>query len=225
MTEDEERRLTDIAGPVSRETRVALQVFIDEFRRWAGRINLAAASTMDRLFDRHVLDSAQVVPLAPTALRWLDLGSGGGFPGAVIAILLKDRPGSHVDLVESNRKKAAFLTSVLAKTGAPARVHAIRIEEAARSVGAVDVVTARALAPLQVLLELAEPWLENGGRGLFHKGREWRQEIEESPRAAQHVLVSRPSAIDRSGVILDVIRRDRLSVDGGSGMASGRKRA
>jgi len=208
MTPENREALERIVGPVSRETWDSLLVFVREFDRWAKQINLIAPSTVETMFERHVLDSAQLLPLAPHAKRWLDLGSGGGFPGAVVAILLKDRPGAHVDLVESNRKKASFLTAVLGRAGAPAKVHATRIEDAERAgTGMPEIVTARALAPLEVLLELAEPWLEGGTRGLFHKGREWRREIEESPRAERYVLVSRPSAVDAESVILDVSGR------------------
>jgi 16S rRNA (guanine527-N7)-methyltransferase len=215
MTPESREALERIAGPVSRETWDSLLVFVREFDRWAKQINLIAPSTVETMFERHVLDSAQLLPLAPHAKRWLDLGSGGGFPGAVVAILLKDRPGAHVDLVESNRKKASFLTAVLARAGAPAKVHATRIEDAERAgIGMPEIVTARALAPLEVLLELAEPWLEGGTRGLFHKGREWRREIEESPRAERYVLVSRPSAVDAESVILDVSGRRKDQATG-----------
>lgn len=208
MKEESREALERIVGPVSRETWDSLLVFAREFNRWAKQINLVAPSTVETLFTRHILDSAQLLPLGPQATRWLDLGSGGGFPGAIVAILLKDHAGGHVDLVESNRKKASFLTATLARAGAPAKVHAIRIEDAARAnIERPDIVTARALAPLDVLLELAEPWLEKGARGLFHKGREWRREIEESPRAAHYDLVSRPSSVDAESVILDVTGR------------------
>lgn len=207
MTDLRREKLEDVAGPVSRETWEALQIFIGEFERWSKRINLAAPSTLNSLFERHVLDSAQLPGSAPSATRWLDLGSGGGFPGVVVAILMKDRQGGWVDLIESNRKKAAFLTSVLGRVEAPARVHALRIESAAGLGITPDCVTARALAPLEVLLELAEPWLQRGARALFHKGREWRREIEESPRAREYDLISRPSVVDPEGVILDIARR------------------
>lgn len=219
MMPESREALERMVGSVSRETWDSLLIFVREFDRWARQINLVAPSTVATMFERHVLDSAQLLPLAPLETRWLDLGSGGGFPGAVVAVLLKDRPGAHVDLVESNRKKASFLTAALARAGAPAKVHAIRIEDAANAgLGMPEIVTARALAPLDVLLELAEPWLEGGARGLFHKGREWRREIEESPRASHYVLVSRSSAIDAESVILDVSGR-RNGLPKGAGAA------
>lgn len=96
------------------------------FLEWAGSINLAAQSTLADVWTRHVLDSAQLLPLAPRALHWLDLGSGGGFPALVLAFLLKEKPGARVDLVESNRKKAGFLQAAIGRFSLPARVHACR---------------------------------------------------------------------------------------------------
>src|SRR5690606_38293964 len=156
---DKYLELQEIAGPVSREPFDCLIGFESEFRKWSARINLAAPSTLDTLWSRHILDSAQIARLEPNALKWLDLGCGGGFPGAVLAILMRDRPGAHNDLVESNNKKAAFLRSVLGSFRAPARVHVARIEDAAVLVNQPEIVTARALAPLSKLLGLAEPWL------------------------------------------------------------------
>ncbi|MBK8456199.1 MAG: 16S rRNA (guanine(527)-N(7))-methyltransferase RsmG [Phyllobacteriaceae bacterium] len=218
MTPEEKAALESIVGVVSRETVVALESFIAQFRLWSARINLAAPTTIPDLFHRHVLDSAQLPRLAPDANRWLDLGSGGGFPGAIVAILMRDKQNSKVELVESNRKKAAFLAAALARAGAPARVHAVRIEEAGRLVPSADIVTARALAPLDKLLELADPWLRSGAIGLFHKGRDWRREIEESGRAARYDLLSHPSAIDAEGVILRVThRRNNVAANPGCG--------
>jgi len=196
--------LQEIAGPVSRETFARLKEFESAFVRWAGRINLAAPSTLPQIWERHILDSARLVRLAPAATLWLDLGSGGGFPGAVVAILLMDRPGSHVDLVESNRKKAAFLQTVLASLKAPARVHSRRIEDCYETIAAPEIVTARALAPLTHLLELAEPWLSRGATALFHKGRDYQREIEESDNAWRFDLVKHDESVGGNGVILEI---------------------
>ena len=121
-------QLQDVIPGVSRETFERLEKFEAEFKRWNSRINLAAPSTIDALWQRHILDSAQLAALAPDALQWLDLGSGGGFPGAVMAVILRERPGAQIELVESNNKKAAFLRSVLASLDARAKVHVSRIE-------------------------------------------------------------------------------------------------
>ena len=205
MSDESFRLLKDIAGhSVSRETYQRLKQFEAQFLRWTARINLAAPSTLGDVWQRHILDSAQLSQIAPERLRWLDLGSGGGFPGAVMAVLLSDRGGATIDLVESNRKKAAFLQTVLAQLRAPARVHAVRIEDAASRTAEIEVVTARALAPLDRLLGLAFPWLEKGARALFHKGRDYRSEIEESVHAWDFDLLEHRSRIDPDSVILEL---------------------
>lgn len=201
--------LCEIAGPVSRETAERLDTFETAFVKWSARINLAAPSTLPELWHRHILDSAQLLPLAPTAQRWLDIGSGGGFPGAVVAILLRERPGTAVELVESNNKKAAFLRSVLAEVGAPATVHAIRIEEASTRVAMPDIVTARALAGLGKLLGLSAPWLTRGATGLFHKGRDYAAEITETHDAWRFDLVEHRSRIEPTSRILEISRLER----------------
>jgi len=193
-----------VSGSVSRETFDRLIAFEAIFRRWAVRINLVAPSTLPDLWARHILDSAQLARINPTAVTWLDIGSGGGFPGAVMALLLKERKGASIDLVESNRKKAAFLQTSLAQFDAPARVHARRIEEAYDLVRKPEIVTARALAPLTKLLALAEPWLKEGASGLFHKGREYPNEIRESADTWKYDLVEHKSLIDPDSVILEV---------------------
>lgn len=194
--------LARVAGPVSRETFSRLIAFQATFEKWAARINLAAPSTLPELWSRHILDSAQLVPLAPNALRFVDLGSGGGFPGAILAVLLADRDGASITLVESNQKKVSFLRNAIA--GSPGRVVAKRIEEFAGTGEAADIVTARALAPLNKLLGLAEPWLSAGATAFFHKGRDYRREIEESRDAWQFSLVEHPSVIDAASVILEI---------------------
>jgi 16S rRNA (guanine527-N7)-methyltransferase len=161
------------------------------------------------VWTRHILDSAQLAPLEPAALRWIDLGSGGGFPGAVMAVLLAERPAARIDLVESNKKKAAFLRTVLGALRVPAVVRNDRIEAATSLVPAPEIVTARALAPLPDLLNLAEPWLANGARGLFHKGRDYRAEVKESLNHWRFDLVEHPSVTEPGAVILEVSRPSR----------------
>lgn len=204
MTTRDFEQFCFVSGSVSRETFEHLLAFESLFRKWAARINLVAPSTLIDLWTRHILDSAQLPRLKPNAQRWLDLGSGGGFPGAIIAILLKERPGASIDLVESNSKKAAFLRSALAEFAAPARVHVERIEAMPGRVLSPEVVTARALAPLGRLLALCEPWLAAGASGLFHKGREYMSEVEESAAEWRYDLVKHTSLIDARSVILEV---------------------
>jgi 16S rRNA (guanine527-N7)-methyltransferase len=196
--------ICDAAGTVSRETLDRLTAFEREFRRWSQRINLAAPSTLEHLWSRHILDSAQLASIEPEALRWLDLGSGGGFPGAILAILLAERPGAHIDLIESNHKKAAFLRTTIGALGVPGTVHICRIEQATSHVAMPELVTARALAPLPHLLALASPWLTAGARSLFHKGRDYRAEIVESRDAWQFDLIEHVSKIDPQSRILGI---------------------
>lgn len=204
MSADRLAELREISGSVSRETLEDLDLFEAEFRRWSASINLVAPSTLDSLWQRHILDSAQLAALKPDALKWLDLGSGGGFPGVVLAILLKQRRQASIDLVESNNKKAAFLRSVLARLGAPARVHVRRIEDAENRVAMPEIVTARALAPLPLLLRLASPWLEAGATALFHKGRDYASEVAESRDAWHFDLIEHPSKIDPASRVLEI---------------------
>ena len=196
--------LQKATGPVSRETFERLQAFEQLFLKWNRSINLAAPSTLDDVWRRHILDSAQLARIAPAATRWVDLGSGGGFPGLVLAFLLVERPGASVDLVESNRKKASFLQSVIGQFDLPARVVAKRIDDSYGLVFTPEIVTARALAALPDLLDLSAPWLAKGARALFHKGRDYRTEVEESTHRWVFDLVEHPSMTDPHGVILEV---------------------
>ncbi|HXL65382.1 MAG TPA: 16S rRNA (guanine(527)-N(7))-methyltransferase RsmG, partial [Xanthobacteraceae bacterium] len=151
--------------------------------RWQQRINLAAPSTEPNIWTRHVADSLQLLALAPKARIWADLGSGAGFPGVAIACALADVSDARVYLVETNTKKIAFLREAVRATGAPAIVHAGKIEDfAARSPESIEVVVARALAPLPKLLGLAAPLLKNGAVGLFPKGQDAALELTEASK-------------------------------------------
>ena len=166
--------------PVSRETSDRLDRFVAVLLTWQRRVNLIATSTEPEIWTRHIADSLQLLALAPQARIWVDLGSGGGFPGLVVACALADRAGAQVHLVEANAKKAAFLHEAARVTGAPALVHAERIEAFTRKApAAVDVVTARALAPLVELLAYAYPLLKRGACGLFPKGQDVESELTE----------------------------------------------
>ncbi|MEJ5080222.1 MULTISPECIES: 16S rRNA (guanine(527)-N(7))-methyltransferase RsmG [unclassified Ochrobactrum] len=203
--------LKKIVPVVSRETTERLIAFEELFRKWSNAINLASPSTLADLWKRHILDSAQIFPLAPDAKRWLDLGSGGGFPGVVTACFLKEKPGASIDLIESAGKKAAFLRTAAGHVGVPARVHSERIEAMWDKIETPDVVTARALASLNVLFELAEPWLTNGSKALFQKGRDYQREIDESRVGWSFDLVQHESAIDTSSVILEISNLRRIT--------------
>ena len=169
--------------PVSRETVDRLDRYVAVLLRWQQRINLVAPSTEPNIWTRHVADSLQLLALAPKARIWADLGSGAGFPGVAIACALADVSDARVYLVETNTKKIAFLREAVRATGAPAIVHAGKIEDfAARSPESIEVVVARALAPLPKLLGLAAPLLKNGAVGLFPKGQDAALELTEASK-------------------------------------------
>jgi 16S rRNA (guanine527-N7)-methyltransferase len=170
--------------PVSRETADRLDRFVAVLLRWQPRINLIAPSTERTLWTRHIADSLQLLALAPDARVWADLGSGAGFPGLMIACALADVADARVHLVETNNKKIAFLREAVRVTGAPAIVHPERIEDfAVAPPEPMDVVTARALAPLPKLLQLASPLLKNGAFGVFPKGQDVAAELTEAAKS------------------------------------------
>src|SRR5438445_1098522 len=172
--------------PVSRETLERLDRFVGLLLTWQRTTHLIAPSTVAHLWTRHIADSLQLLNLAPDAHVWVDLGAGAGFPGLVIACALAGRPGVRVHLIESNRKKAAFLREAQRLTAVPASVHAMRIEEFAASFdGPADVVTARAVAPLKSLLDKCFPLLgKSGAMGLFPKGQNAELELREARESA-----------------------------------------
>jgi 16S rRNA (guanine527-N7)-methyltransferase len=162
---------------VSRETSERLETHRRLLAEWSGWINLVGPREVEHYWRRHALDSAQLLQLAPAALRWVDLGAGAGFPGIVLACLLAEKPGSAVHLVESTAKKARFLEAVAEAASVPVRVFNQRIEDFGAGQGPYDVVTARALAPLPRLIAYAKPILDRGAQGLFLKGADTDSEL------------------------------------------------
>ena len=185
-----ERILSELHDDVGRR----LTLYADLLTRWQATINLVAPSTLPDLWDRHIGDSLQVQAAAPSARHWIDLGSGGGFPGLVTAIVLADSSGADVHLVESDKRKAAFLRTVSRETGVSAHVHAERIEAfvAAHATG-VDAVSARALAPLPQLVAWSEKFLLAGAIGVFPKGQQVAAELTAVERDRRFRIESRPS--------------------------------
>ncbi len=180
LAEDRERALA--LTPVSRETSARLDRFVELLLEWQQHTNLIAPSTEPTVWTRHIADSLQLLALAPKAQAgpqiWVDLGSGAGFPGLVIACALAEQKGTEVHLVESIGKKANFLREAVRAAGVPAEVHAKRIADfVKRAPKRIDVVTARALAPLPKLLAEAYPLLKRGARGLFPKGQDVATEL------------------------------------------------
>ncbi len=172
-----------VLTPVSRETEQRLDRYIALLLEWQAKTNLVAPSTLPHLWTRHIADSLQLLDLAPDARIWIDLGSGGGFPGVVLACALADRPGAQIHLVERNAKKAAFLREAIRVTGAPGIVHLSEIGDIVEKwSGRVDCVTARALAPLHQLIGFAEPLVKKGAKALFLKGQDVEAELTESTK-------------------------------------------
>ena len=165
---------------VSRETFERLETYADLLRKWNPRINLVAKSTLDDLWTRHIVDSAQIFELAAHPVgHWVDIGTGGGFPGLVIAIMaIEAETPAKITLIESDARKCAFLRTVLRETGASARVLTQRIEKAPPQ--SADVLSARALADLSTLLGFAKLHLAPMGTALFHKGASWKKELSDA---------------------------------------------
>jgi 16S rRNA (guanine527-N7)-methyltransferase len=169
--------------PVSRETESRLDAYVGLLLQWQAKTNLVASSTLPNLWTRHISDSLQLLALAPGAKIWVDLGSGGGFPGVVLACALAETLGAMVHLVERNAKKAAFLREALRITGAAGTVHLADIGDSVDSFsGRVDCVTARAVAPLHQLVGFAEPLVRKGAKALFLKGQDVEAELTEATK-------------------------------------------
>ena len=214
---------------VSRETLARLEIYVALLEQWQKSQNLVAPATLPLVWSRHVADSAQLVGLAPPAPKsWLDLGSGAGFPGLVIAILLAESHRTRVQLVESNSGKCAFLREVARQTGLSARaddrglagrttveIINARIEGIANTgtVRQVDVVSARALAPLGKLLGYAAPFFAPDTVGLFPKGRETQSEVDAARQDWAFSARQYPSGTDPDGQIVEI--RQLLSLKRG----------
>lgn len=169
--------------PVSHETEARLDAYVDLLVQWQTKTNLVAPSTLPQLWTRHIADSLQLLALAPRAKRWADFGSGGGFPGVVLACALAGVEGARVDLIERNAKKAAFLREAVRITGSPGIIHLMDIGDYVdSSEDRIDCVTARALAPLQGLLGFAEPLVKKGATAMFLKGQDVEAELIEATK-------------------------------------------
>jgi 16S rRNA (guanine527-N7)-methyltransferase len=206
----ENRAAALVLNPVSRETLDRLDRFVATLLTWQRRINLIAPATVGALWTRHIADSLQLVALAPVARVWVDLGAGGGFPGLAIACVLAETPSARVHLIESNGKKAAFLREAVRLTGAAAIVHHARIEQVLPTIDErVDVISARALAPLADLLALSEPLLKTGAQALFPKGQDVEAELTEAAKYWNIEATLVPSRTDPHGRIVSVQRAER----------------
>jgi 16S rRNA (guanine527-N7)-methyltransferase len=200
-----DRRAAERLIDVPRETWDRFDRLVAALDRWQATTNLVAPATLDAVWTRHVADGAQLFALAPAFRRWVDLGSGGGFPGLVIAAMAE---GAEVHLVESNGKKAAFLREAARAMGVAVTVHAARVEAALLEGLTADVVSARALAPLETLVGLAEPLLKTGAAGLFPKGREAVAELTEAEKSWRFSASLHQSLTDSDARIVRIDRFD-----------------
>ncbi len=194
-----------VAGlDVSRETFEALEAFVALVEKWTPAINLVSKTTVPDLWARHVIDSAQLFAFCPaSATRWIDIGSGGGFPGLVIAILAKEAlPSLQVTLVESDQRKATFLRQAAQSLGLSVTVLSSRIESV--SPLEADVVSARALAPLGDLLQLAYGHMRHDGVALFLKGARHVVELDEARKSWRFDAIVHPSISDSAAAILEI---------------------
>lgn len=188
---------------VSRETEQRLRNYAALIAKWNPRINLVAKSTIGDLYSRHIQDSLQVAALAgATTGTWIDLGSGGGLPGIVAAIQCADRP-IDFQLVESDQRKATFLRTCIRELGLTrVNVHAARIESLTPA--AADIVSARALAPLPLLMSYVHRHLKPGGTAWLMKGENWPSELQEARKTWQFDHVAHPSETQENAAILQI---------------------
>jgi 16S rRNA (guanine527-N7)-methyltransferase len=208
---------TESADPVLTtlppETRRRLEIYQALLIKWQRVVNLVAPDSVDEIWHRHFADSWQVSDVLPDARVWVDLGSGAGFPGLVTAIRYADDPDATIHLVESDRRKCAFLRAVSRETGARAIIHCDRIETLVpRLTESIQAISARALASLPVLLAYAAPLLERGAVAVFSKGRQFSDELTESLTAGKY-LISTIESRTEAGARLVVVRRRDLEAE------------
>jgi 16S rRNA (guanine527-N7)-methyltransferase len=169
-------------------------------------MNLVGPATLPDFWNRHATDSAQLLKLAPDAKTWADLGAGAGFPGVVLAVMLKGVPGAHVELVDSLTKRCKFLDEVVSELDLPATVHCARAETLSLK---VDVVTARACAPMTRLLGFAEPYFKKGALALFLKGESVAAELQDAAKSWNFEPELLPSLSDSRGRVVRIRRLSR----------------
>jgi 16S rRNA (guanine527-N7)-methyltransferase len=194
---------------VSRETSPGLERFDALVRKWSPRINLVSRSDLEHVWERHIADSAQLNDLDIQGKSWVDLGSGGGFPAIVLAILSKqDETDRSYTLIESDRRKAVFLRTAIRELALNAQVLSERIE-VAPPLGA-DVVSARALAPLKQLLAFADRHLKKGGMAVFLKGETWEKEVADARESWSFDLKATKSKTNPQAAILKIRDIERV---------------
>ncbi|MFK7745012.1 MAG: 16S rRNA (guanine(527)-N(7))-methyltransferase RsmG [Roseobacter sp.] len=194
---------------VSRETLDRLTTYHDLLIKWNPKINLVSKSSISDIWNRHIWDSAQIVPFASEGTSWLDIGSGGGFPGLVVAIYAKElQPDRKVTMVESDQRKTAFLRTVIRELGLNAEVLAKRVE--AMDAFAADVLSARALADLDALLGFADRHLSTSGTAFFLKGEKWEKEVQIARESWSFDLRAHKSKTSPTAAILEIKEIQRV---------------
>jgi 16S rRNA (guanine527-N7)-methyltransferase len=195
---------------VSRETMSALDAYEALLKKWAKQINLVGPSTIQSFWQRHALDSAQILTISgPGTSRIADFGSGAGLPGLILAALIADKQPDHlVTLVESSAKRCGFLREASRVLGVKTAIQHIKIEALAPVT--VDFVTARAFAPLDKLLNYAQPWAQKGARIIFLKGADVQQEIDEASTSWSFQAHIKTSVTDSRGCVLEILNLQRL---------------
>lgn len=193
----------DLEFSVSRETFDNLQAYSDLVKKWNPVINLVSKASIDHLWDRHIRDCIQVYPHASERGDWVDIGSGGGFPGLIVAILARERnPDRRVTMIESDVRKSTFLRNVIRELDLPASVIIGRIEQTPPV--QANVLSARALADLTQLLHFAQHHLAPGGQALFFKGETWEKEVETARKSWSFDLIAHKSETNTNSAILEV---------------------
>jgi len=196
------------------ETLQRYKIYADLLEKWQRTVNLVGKTTLDDIWVRHFADSLQVSQAVPEARRWLDLGSGAGFPGLVTAITFAGEPGARVHLIEADHRKCAFLQTVARETAAPAIIHCGRIETILPALlEPIDAISARALAPLENLILYAEKYIEKGATGVFSKGKQVEAELTLSLTAGKYFITTIESQTCSTARLVQVKRRGSWGMD------------
>ena len=223
MSEREQRKASlqpfvDCFGRSIEEVLNDLEQFCVTLEKWQRMQNLVSRETLGAVWERHILDSLQILPLmhdhlaANSASTLVDIGSGGGFPALPLAIALKGSPIT-LHMVESRSRKCAFLKAVVRESGLSAHVHTSRIEDVDRTkLEPIHAMTARALAPLPLLFGYLEHfWTQDITKAYLHKGREYGEELRQADSVWRSSVINHPSTVDPQGVILEVSSLERIA--------------
>lgn len=206
-----------VARPIDEDLAARLKTYEEILLKWQPKMNLVAPSTLKSIRTRHIEDSLQVTDVWPSARRWIDLGSGGGFPGIVSALRLRGEEGAMVHLIESDHRKCAFLREVSRETQAPVEVHRGRIEEVIDTLPETDAISARALASLPLLVEMSLKRLEKGAVAVFLKGQDVGSELTQMPIYSSLTIRLVASRTDPHGRIVMLGRSDLIGLNGVGG--------